>query len=125
MADCDTFDGMSGCEDATATSGLHKTFYLYQSSALADYCYTWYGNRYEALEKAKTFIEGAFDYTDHTCDVYLRKYDTCNPEKECRQCSSDEDCGFWDDHPCTGDSTYWDGTAQYQFSVIGSKFVTL
>ena len=120
MADCDTFDGMDGCEDTDSTSGLHKTYHLYQSADLADYCYTWYNNSNEAMHKAKTFIEGAFDYTDHSCTVNI-EYDRVDPKEPCRQCGSDEDCGFWDDHPCTNESIYWDGTAEYVKEWVNCK----
>lgn len=94
------------CEETTTTSGLWKDVKLYQSYELGNYSEDKYNDRFRALKNAKTYIEGAFDYTDHYVSV---DYETDEP-------SIREQC--WDSfdqaHPCQWQFTVtWDNPKEY------------
>lgn len=93
------------CESTVPASGVTADIYLYQSTKLSNYCYTTHGDQYRALENAKTFIEGAFSYTDHIVSV---DYDT-------RAISVNEQCwnSFEQRDPCTGAMGTWSSPKPY------------
>lgn len=42
---------------------------VYQTSNLTSYCYSEYGDEWRSQKRAKLFIEGAFDQSQHSVDV--------------------------------------------------------
>lgn len=55
---------------------------VYHTAKLSNYCYQTYGNSERARDRAKTYIEGAFSKSDHTCDVLTPSTDISAPQEQ-------------------------------------------
>lgn len=55
---------------------------VYQTTKLENYCYDTYGDSSRAQDRAKTFIEGAFSKSNHTCTVHTPSTDISAPQEE-------------------------------------------
>lgn len=55
---------------------------VYHTTKLANYCDETYGNSERARNRAKTFIEGAFGESNHTCNVLTPSTEINAPQEE-------------------------------------------
>lgn len=88
------------CESTNTRPTMEKDILVYQTTSLGTWCAQNRGSSTAALERAVTYIDGAFDRTRHSCTV---DYETDSPytQRECRN-------ETWDGaHPCASYSGPW------------------
>ena len=99
-----------GCESTDPDPKEHQDIIIYQTGRLQDWCYRNTSSSYTALKRAKTYTEGAFDRTQHTCSVEYRT-EACNPDRDCYNT-------FEQEHPCFGSQVEYNHAGSYFFDWV-------
>lgn len=67
---------------------------VYQTTKLTNYCYNTYGDSYRAQDRAATYLQGAFDYSEHSVTIRTPSTDISAPQEETNS-------SFETNYPCT------------------------
>lgn len=86
--------------------GKHFEVAVYQTSYLTSYCYSEYGDSWRAQTRAKTYIEGAFNHSQHTISVSTPSFEVNAPKEATRQQFDAED-------PCATYRLTYDNLSQW------------